>query len=238
MSTFITLAHKKKCLEKVAKETAKTEAVKTMNRKSKAVKKSTGKSRDQYDLILANLNKHRDQLKALHDINEKIELKKAIVPEYLEYLKQYEETGQRYQNSVMPQLVIWLFDIGDIETALHYTKLSISLGLDSPANMKRNLDTFAADFIGNWAIDQHKADASAAPYIFELAELLRDNQFEVDVAKVQSMVLKEAAKEAERSSDWESAVAWYQLAVERNPEGHGCKTALAEAEKKLAKASE
>lgn len=93
-----------------------------------------------------------------------------IIPDLLPYLEEYCTAGQHYENRVLVQLVIWFFDIGDLERGLKWGFLALKQGQPMPQRFKRDLPTFIADVVLEWAEEQSKAGHSIQPYFGQVFE--------------------------------------------------------------------
>lgn len=105
-------------------------------------------------------------LKKLKAIGDKVELKRTrLVPEFLQYAEQYREAEQAFPNRPLVYLVVWLFDIGDMERAIDWALFAIDNGQSAPDEFSRDdLPTVVADAVLAWAEKEHKAGHSVQPY--------------------------------------------------------------------------
>lgn len=129
------------------------------------------------------------------------------VEHYRDHVEKYIESGEVYANPVLTQVIIWLFDLGQIVTALKYADVAIAQNQAMPllANgqpYKRNLPTTVADSVFAWAEDAAKAGNSYEPYF-------SDTRAKLDAWKVHNAVKMKYAKfaglQAYDTEDWKTA---------------------------------
>lgn len=217
-------------LAKIHKAKAlKTVAEKRNQQRAKAQilsPKTQGLAGLDYDIVEAQFERHCDQLSALNSIDEKVEFKKSILPDYIQFLTEYQQKGERYPNAVLSRVVFWLLDTGDIHNAFNFAKLAIEQQQIQPAGFKRTLTTAFVESIADWAERQYKADASAEPYLTECCDLCLSKTFLVDQIIVLNKLFKIAGLYAEKAGDNKKAILFYEHCVRVNPQKHGVKTRL------------
>ena len=128
----------------------------------------------------ANAQKHlalmttalAEDLARLSDINslaDRQNLKREeLLPKYLEYVQRYRESGLNHPNLVLMQVLVWLFDTEQFEDGLELALFAIEQGQEMPARFKRDVHTFVADTVIDWAEGEHKAKRSPQPYLSQL----------------------------------------------------------------------
>jgi hypothetical protein len=153
------------------------------------------------------------------------------LPEIERFVEGYVQSGAHYQNSVAVMAVVWRFDIGDIEGALKLGLYLVDQGCQRmSAKFGRDLPTFICDCVYDWANEQLKANAPAAPYLGQLLGEIQGNSWQLHPA-VHSKLLAMAAKHALRDTDYSTCVDLCDAAQAVNPEGAGVKTLRAQAAK-------
>ncbi len=132
---------------------------------------------DSLHIRLVEFEQDKRQLKELVQIAEKVNLKRnVLVPKYKPVAEAYLEAGENYQNPIFSDLIIWLFDIGDLETAVSWLFKAIELDLPTPENFKTNSwAVVCARFVLEWAEVQQAKGRSIEPYFSQvLAKLESD----------------------------------------------------------------
>lgn len=138
---------------------------------------ATAATIDSLHIRLVEFEQDKRQLKELVQIAEKVNLKRnVLVPKYKPVAEAYLEAGENYQNPIFSDLIIWLFDIGDLETAVSWLFKAIELDLPTPENFKTNSwAVVCARFVLEWAEVQQAKGRSIEPYFSQvLAKLESD----------------------------------------------------------------
>lgn len=183
-------------------------------------------------VIEAALEADLQLLSERSDVKEKIALKRQLLPKYLQQVKAYCEAGERYPNEVLVYCLIWLLDVEDIEQALGLAAIAIEQQQLMPERFKRDLPTYVAETVHDWAERQYKANQSASPYFDQVVEAVHSESWPVAQIIVVGKVYKLAGLFAERANDVPAAIRWFQLATEANPRA-GVKTRLEKLQAKL-----
>jgi hypothetical protein len=125
-------------------------------------------------LLLAELESDLKVLKTFNRKDEKVNHKREIlVPKYREAIEAYLAGDEQFDNPLFTQMVIWLFDIEDLETAIKWCDIAIERGLDTPERFKRDFATFCADEVLAWSERMADKGQSIEPYFSQVFELLR-----------------------------------------------------------------
>lgn len=180
------------------------------------------------------------RIKTKPAIEDKQALKRDLLPNYLPFVQAYVADGHNYPNDVAVQVVVWLFDVNDIDNALKIGMHLVATGNnDLPPKFARNLLTFIADEVYEWANAQFKAEHLASPYLDDLVGYI-DNDKVAEEWDLHPLVLSKnmamLAKHKERESKLAECVALCERAEEVNPTGAGVKTMKERAQKLLDKA--
>ncbi len=172
------------------------------------------------------------RLKAISEIPEKNEAKRGMVGAYLPFVKDYITSGRYYPNSIAVQVMIWLFDIGDIENALNTALVLISQKQAMPERFSSSMETFVCDYTYDWANKLLAAGLSASPYLDQVVENIDLHFWDLHPA-VASKMYALLAKFKFHDADYAKVVALCGQAELVNPEGAGVKTLKAKALAKL-----
>lgn len=163
------------------------------------------------------------RLSTIPVIEDKAKLKVDLIKNYLPFVKDYIEKGHNYPNSIAVQVMVWLFDIGDIENAL-----ALGLALNRmpnqimPERFKRDLPTMIADEVYEWANKQFKANQSASPYLDQLvAATISENWDLHPLVMGKNMAM--LAKHEFAKGNFIRAKRWCEKADEVNPGKAGVK---------------
>lgn len=116
----------------------------------------------EYDIVKASLDGDIVTLKGLKTIAEKLAYKAHIIPNYLDYLQQYQAQGHNHPNGILSQVMVWLFDTEQFELAHQYAELAIEQGQKLPARFNTpNIQTFICDTLADYGAKQLKAKKPA-----------------------------------------------------------------------------
>lgn len=179
------------------------------------------------------------RIKTKPAIEDKQALKRELLPNYLPFVQAYVADGHDYPNDVAVQVMVWLFDVNDIDNALKIGMYLVATGNnDLPPKFARNLLTFIADEVCEWANAQFKAEQTASPYLDALVGYI-DNDKVAEAWDLHPLVLSKnmamLAKHKEREGKFYECLSLCMRAEEANPKGAGVKTMKERAEKVLAK---
>lgn len=155
-----------------------------------------------------------------------------LLPKYQEYVQRYRDSGLNYPNPVLMQVLVWLFDTAQFEAGLELADFAIDQGQQLPERFKRDVPTFVADELIEWAEAEHKAGRSPEPYVSNLLPRV-DGEWEL-FERIPARYHKLRGVLAMDQRDWAKAIAHFDRATELYPE-IGVKTRLEGAEKALRK---
>ena len=142
------------------------------NSLAKAPELSSGGDHKSLHLLLAELENDKRVLKGFNRIEDKVKHKREeLVPKYRAAIEEYLEDEETFDNPLFAQMIIWLFDIGEIDTAIEWCDKAIELGVDSPLN--RDFATFCADQILEWSHKMANTGHSIEPYFEQIFEKVR-----------------------------------------------------------------
>jgi len=232
---LMTVKHKKKMLAQVLSG----EKVLSPGEKVPSNKMPSTSLQNNNDKSVINYSLEQD-LSALHDlvdVSKKIELKKtALIPKWTPIVDEYIRSGAHHKFEPLVFLAVWMLDAEKLPEALAYADYAIAQQQPMPDRFKRDLSTFMAAGIHDWAQRQYKAGHSAEPYFSQIIDRIENKQWIVTDSIVLGFIYKLAAMFAEEANDLEKAEQFYLKCVDANPEGHGVKTKFSSLLKKLGKA--
>jgi hypothetical protein len=163
-------------------------------------------------------------------MQDRDELKKRLIPTYSGFVNDYVANSHNYPNDVAVQLMVWLFDVGDIAQGLDLA-FYLMPHQKMPTRFKRHdIQTFICDAIYDWANKQLENQQTALPFIDEVATRLAQWQLS---EPVHSKVLVMAAKHYVNAKQFDKAVNALETAQKINPQGWGGKKLLDQAKQQL-----
>ncbi|RSD30725.1 phage terminase small subunit [Vibrio pectenicida] len=134
----------------------------------------SGADTESLHIKLIDFEEDRKYLKQLNAIEDKVKHKREVlVPKYKPYVEAYLAKGEVFENPIFTNMVIWLFDVNDMETAIDWCLKAIELDLPTPDNFRRDWPTVCADAVLEWAEKESSRGHSIEPYfrkVFEKVE--------------------------------------------------------------------
>ena len=122
-------------------------------------------------LLLAELESDIKVLSGFNRTDEKINHKRdVLVPKYRQAVEEYLSGEEQFDNPLFTQMVIWLFDIEELDTAIQWCDIAIARGLDTPERFKRDFATFCADEVLSWSERMAEKGQSIEPYFSQVFE--------------------------------------------------------------------
>lgn len=133
---------------------------------------ATAATLDSLHLRLVEFEQDKLALKGFVQIAEKVNHKREVlIPKYKPVVEAYLDAGENYQNPIFTDLIIWLFDVGQVDTAVEWLFKAIELGLPTPENFKRSSwAVVCGDFVLEWAEAQLANGQSVEPYFSTVFE--------------------------------------------------------------------
>ena len=126
-------------------------------------------------LLLAELANDEKVLKGFQRREDKIAHKRdVLVPKYYQAVEEYLEAEEVFDNPLFAMMVIWLFDIDDLETAIAWCDIAIERGLDTPVRFKRDFATFCADEVLNWCERMAAQGHTIEPFFSQVFKKVRE----------------------------------------------------------------
>ncbi len=120
---------------------------------------------------LIEFEEDRKHLRSFNAIADRIEHKRnVLVPKYKPYVQRYLESGDQFENPIFTNVVIWLFDIKELDVAIDWCMKAIERDLPTPENLRRDWPTFCADEVLAWAEYESERGNSIEPYFSQVFE--------------------------------------------------------------------
>ncbi|MEZ2739094.1 phage terminase small subunit [Comamonas jiangduensis] len=128
----------------------------------------------QHELMLAQLHAHMRQLKEIQATEKKVEAKRKLLPEYMEYLDGVLEADAGVQDPVVTTMMVWLLDVGDWMQALDLAAYCLRHGLQLPDRFNRNVPTLLLDEVSEAALKNQLQGVDALVVLAKVDELTRE----------------------------------------------------------------
>lgn len=163
----------------------------------------------------------------------KKELKRSeLLPKYLPYVERYRESGLNLPNRVLVTVMIWLFDTAQFDAGYELAQFAMDQGQQMPERFKRDIPTFVADAVIEWAFEQHGAGRSPEPYLSDLLPRV-DGEWNLP-EQIPSKYHKLIGIRAKEDGQWETALQHFERSTELYAKA-GNDTRIKECRKELAK---
>ena len=126
-----------------------------------------------YERMLLILADHKRQLKAIQSIENKIALKRTLLPEYDAWVAGVLAANTGKQDDVIMTVMVWRFDIGDLAHGLAIAEYALAHHLAMPDTYARTTGTLVAEEVADYALDALNEDP---PNATDLVGYLRDTE--------------------------------------------------------------
>jgi tetratricopeptide (TPR) repeat protein len=190
------------------------------------------KTTNAYEMMLAKLNNDRLRLKKFQSTEAKIELKKMLIPEYMDWINGVLESDNAQQDDVFMRLMVWMIDTKQFELAYPLAEHALKHNWVTPDEYQRQTATLITEELANTTLAQISNKQTAnADVLLKFAELVADKDMFDQVRAKLNKAIGYALKETQP----EQALGYLKRALELD-ESSGVKTAIKELEKTLNKA--
>lgn len=174
-----------------------------------------------------------ERISAINSRELRQQLKRdELLPKYQEYVQRYRDSGLSFPNSVLVYVLIWLFDTTQFEKGLELADFAMSQGQALPERFNRDIPTFVADEVIEWAEAEYKAGRSPEPYVSNLLHRV-DGEWHL-FERIPARYHKQLGILAMDRKEWALAITHFERA-EALYEGIGVGTRLAGSRKAQAK---
>ena len=95
----------------------------------------------------------------------------SLIKRYMGHIESYLSGGEVFANPVLVYVIIWLFDLKRMGEALKLAFIAIEQE-QKLVGFKRNLSTWVADTVCDWAESEHKAGRTVEPYFTQVFEMM------------------------------------------------------------------
>lgn len=155
-----------------------------------------------------------------------------LLPKYLDYVQRYRDSGLSFPNSVVMQVLVWLFDTVQFEAGLDLANFAMEQNQPMPERFRRDVPTFVADAVIEWAEAEQKAGRSPEPYVSDLLSRV-DGEWQL-TEQIPAKYHKLLGIRALDAREWTKAITHFERATELYA-AVGVGTRLEGARKALAK---
>ncbi|WKN21487.1 phage terminase small subunit [Azotobacter vinelandii] len=179
-------------------------------------------------LVTSALAEDLARLSDLNSLEARQQLKRdELLPKYLPYVERYRDSGLNHPNPVLMQVLVWLFDTARFEQGLELAEFAIAQGQELPERFRRDVPTFVADELIEWAEAEYKAGRSPEPYVSNLLPRV-DGEWQL-FERIPARYHKLLGILALDREDWATAIRHFDRATELYPEiGVGTRRAAAD----------
>lgn len=162
----------------------------------------------------AALDQDLARISAINGLAGRQALKREeLLPKYQEYVQRYCESGLNFPNRVAVQVMVWLFDTAQFDDALDLADFLMEQGQQMPERFKRrDLQTFVADAVCEWAYAEYNAKRSPEPYLSNLLPLV-DGVWNL-TEQIPSKYHKLIGMRAMEAEQWETALKHLERSTE------------------------
>jgi tetratricopeptide (TPR) repeat protein len=184
-------------------------------------------------LMISALAEDCARLSDLNSMDARQRLKRdELLPKYLDYVQRYRDSKLNHPNPVLMQVLVWLFDTEQFEQALELADFAIAQQQAMPERFRRDIPTFIADTMADWADAEYKAGRSPEPYLSQLLPRV-DGEWQL-FEKIPARYHKLLGLIAFDQEQWAEAIARFERATALYP-SIGVKTKHEDATKALRK---
>ncbi|WP_242210146.1 MULTISPECIES: phage terminase small subunit [unclassified Pseudomonas] len=185
-------------------------------------------------LMEASLDQDLQRLSDIKGLAGRQALKREeLLPKYQDFIQRYMDSGLVMPNRVLVQVMVWLFDTEQFEDGLALADFAIGQGQEMPERFKRrDVQTFVADAVIDWAYAEYNAQRSPEPYLSDLLSRV-DGEWEL-TEQIPSKYHKLIGMRAMEAEQWETALQHLERSTELYAKA-GNETRIAKCRKAIAK---
>ncbi|MDF2073201.1 phage terminase small subunit [Pseudomonas mendocina] len=169
-----------------------------------------------YELQMAQLHQHYQQLKGIQSTQAKEELKAKLLPDYAPYIAGVLASGQGAQDEVVTTIMLWRFDAGDYQGGLDIAAYVLEHGLTMPDRFARTTGCLVAEEIAEAALKALKAGGTFEISVLAEAERLTAGQDMPDEVRAKLMLAMGRVTAAQVGPDKPNPADVHSLEVARH----------------------
>ena len=125
-----------------------------------------------YEQQLMQLNSDKNRLKNIQSKQNKVELKRQLLPNYKPYLHGILEVKPGVQDAGVTEMLVWSIDVGEYDFALDLAEYVLEHGLKLPDRFERSEACFITEDIADEFLKVLKTDVSIDITVLERLESL------------------------------------------------------------------
>ncbi|KOR11671.1 terminase [Acinetobacter sp. C15] len=125
-----------------------------------------------YEQQLMQLNSDKNRLKNIQSKQNKVELKRQLLPNYKPYLQGILEVKPGVQDAVVTEMLVWSIDVGEYDFALDLAEYVLEHGLKLPDRFERSEACFITEDIADEFLKVLKTDVPIDITVLERLESL------------------------------------------------------------------
>ncbi|RON74815.1 terminase [Pseudomonas fluorescens] len=165
-------------------------------------------------LMEASLDQDLQRLSDIKGLAGRQALKREeLLPKYQDFIQRYMDSGLVMPNRVLVQVMVWLFDTEQFEDGLALADFAIGQGQEMPERFKRrDVQTFVADAVIDWAYAEYNAQRSPEPYLSDLLPRV-DGEWEL-TEQIPSKYHKLIGIRAMEAEQWKTALQHLERSTE------------------------
>lgn len=141
-----------------------------------------------YEMQMAQLHQHYQQLKAIQSTQAKEDLKAKLLPDYAPYIAGVLSSGQGAQDEVVTTVMLWRFDAGDYQGGLEIAAYVLKHSLAMPDRFARTTGCLVAEEVAEAALKAIKAGSTFDLGTLAEADRLTAGQDMPDEARAKLML--------------------------------------------------
>jgi len=164
-------------------------------------------------------------------MDDKQAAKRNMIATYTDFVWGYVEQNHNYPNNVAVQVMVWLFDVGNIEEALRLA-FYLAPHQSMPERFaRRDIQTFICDAVYDWA--KGLANEASSHHLGLVIAEMEGKAWELSPPVASKVYVMAAKCSYYQDNDYQRTVELLEKAKAINPEGWGGKTLLASAKQRL-----
>lgn len=113
-----------------------------------------------YEQQLLQLNSDKNRLKNIQSTQNKVELKRQLLPNYKPYIQGVLDIKPGVQDAVITEMLVWSIDIGDYSFAMDLAEYVLEHGLKLPDRFERSEACFITEDIAEGFLKILKTDVA------------------------------------------------------------------------------
>ncbi len=197
--------------QRVQEKRAAAEAEKSLKAQEQETIDKMASKNGEFTLLLQSIENDCKRISELPKGTARTDLKKEILPTYTSVCDAYIAGEEEYENRALTQVMIWLFDVGDIDKALEYAAVAIKQIQPLPERFTRDVKTYVADAFLEWVALQIDEDGSVEPYFTSMLNDVIEWAVHDDI---KLKYVRQAAKLANAAGELDTALEYCNKAEE------------------------